>query len=280
MSATPSTINNRIFYFQPSIHTSVSYGEFEGSSVSGSSYPPRGRNTHSAPPSTLDKNDKKKRRRKRDSSSEELRTSSGYNSYSELSEFTTNSRSSEQRYSKSLPSSADSQTDIEKGERYSKFPRKSSRTVDEKKSRVSHKRSDSKLSVTESDFSGSSKDRTKRKHDRGSTASLDSKMYDSKTTKIPTIGNVAVTVTNNIQYDPNDPFAFVQPIDLPLHVKVRKCLGPVMAVMLLLILAAALGAAIYFASALKGNIYFVLFLVNRNNSTYQVGFESTVVRCK
>ena len=118
-----------------------------------------------------------------------------------------------------------------------------------------NKRSESNLSVDESVNSlSSSRERTRKAKEAGkraSSASIDSKLNETPQ-KTPTIGNVAVTVTNNIQYDPNDPFSFIQPVDLPFHKKVRKCMGPVIAVIVLLILAACLGAAIYFATALKG----------------------------
>lgn len=234
---------------RPSIHTAVSYGEFEGSLASGSSFSPRGRKVHSAPSSTLDNNENRPRRKKRESSTDDTRTSSGYNSYSELSEFNSTTKSSEQGQNKTYKQTKGSQNELDKTERYSKFPKKPAKGLEDKSSGAAHKRSDSKISAPESDKSSSSKGKTKTS--KGSSAGLDSKGQESKTQKVPAIGNVAVTVTNNIQFDPNDPFAFIQPIGIPFHVKLRKCLGPIMAVILLLILAAALGAAIYFASALK-----------------------------
>lgn len=239
------------FLFQPSIHTSASYAEFEGnaSTASGSSYQRSNRTSHSTTNSDIEK---KKRRRKRESTPDDTRTSSGYNSYSELSEFANTSRSSEERKSKQHHSHKTSQHDLDKSDRYSKFPkRRSSLTSEDKSLNVSHSRCDSKLSMSESDLSGSSKEHKKRKSaDKTKANNIDNYYSDAKTA--PTIGNVAVTVTNNIQYDPNDPFSFIQPVDVPFHVKVRKCVGPIAAVLLLCILAAALGAAIYFASALKG----------------------------
>ena len=249
-----NVINFYLLLLQPSIHTSVSCADFDGSSVSSSYYNQRAQKSNSEPPGTIDRTDEKKRRKRREKSREDTRTSSGYNSYSELSEFGNTSKYSDDRQGKNK--ARDSSSDNERNERYSKYPRKTSKvTEDNKIHDVSHKRSDSKLSVAESDLSGSSKDK-KRTTDKGSAANV-----EQKTHKVPAIGNVSVTVTNNIQYDPNDPFSFIQPIDLPFHKKVRKCLGPVMAVLLLIILAAALGAAIYFASALKGMIF--LFLLDR-----------------
>ena len=254
-----------VFYFQPSIHTSASYAEFEGnaSTASGSSYQRSNRTGHSTTNSDIEK---KKRRRKRESSQDETRTSSGYNSYSELSEFANTSRSSEERKSKLNHAHKGSHHDLsEKGDRYSKFPkRRCSLTSDDTKLSVSHSRCDSKLSMSESELSGSSKEQKKRKSaDKSKNTSLDNYYTDAKTA--PTIGNVAVTVTNNIQYDPNDPFSFVQPVDVPFNVKVRKCMGPIAAVLLLCILATALGAAIYFASALKGKflLFYSLFLTDK-----------------
>jgi hypothetical protein len=236
----------------------VSCGDFEDSSVSSSYYNQRGRKGSSEPPGTLDRSDEKKRRKRRDKSHEDTRTSSGYNSYSELSEFGNTSKCSDEKQGKHR--GRDSSSDNEKNDRYSKYPRKTSRVIEDKILEVTHKRSDSKLSVAESDLSGSSKGK-KRSTDKSSTANA-----EQKTHKVPTIGNVSVTVTNNIQYDPNDPFSFIQPIDLPFHKKVRKCLGPVMAVLLLIILAAAIGAAIYFASSLKGRLaYFDTVLIYHQN---------------
>ena len=48
-----------------------------------------------------------------------------------------------------------------------------------------------------------------------------------------------------------DPFAFIQPVPEPFSRKVKKTLGPIFGILLLLILAASLGAAIYFAVELK-----------------------------
>lgn len=48
-----------------------------------------------------------------------------------------------------------------------------------------------------------------------------------------------------------DPFAFIQPVPEPFSKKVKKTLGPIFGILLLLILAASLGAAIYFAVELK-----------------------------
>lgn len=225
--------------FQPSVHTSLSYGELENSSISSGSYIQRGRVNNFVPPGK-----EANRSRRNDTHYDETRTSSGYSPYSELSDFGSASSASRENKTKNKNYSSDK----EKNERYSKFPRRSSRSPPEDKvSEVSQKRCNSKLSVAESDISSASKERKKRSPERGNTACT-----ETKTQKVPSIGNVAVTVTNNIQYDPNDPFSFIQPVDRPLHAKMRKCLGPVMAVLLLLILAAALGAAIYFASALKG----------------------------
>ncbi|VDI55241.1 Hypothetical predicted protein [Mytilus galloprovincialis] len=50
-----------------------------------------------------------------------------------------------------------------------------------------------------------------------------------------------------------DPFAFIQPVPEPFSRKVKKTLGPIFGILLLLILAASLGAAIYFAVELKKN---------------------------
>lgn len=52
--------------------------------------------------------------------------------------------------------------------------------------------------------------------------------------------------------DSTEPFAFIQPVSVPFSIRIRKLLGPVMGVLLLIVLAASLGAAIYFATALKG----------------------------
>lgn len=249
------------FILQPSIRTSVSYGDGEGSSTSGSPCPSRSRDNHSAASSTVESTDRKRRyHRKRDHHGGEETRSSGYNSFSELSEFTSPSRSGDRKRTKSQSPNRDLNSDHEKGERYTKFPRKShSKPNGDKLSNTSsHKRSESILSMTESDISGSSKEKTKRRsHEKVHSSHVESKHTETKTSKAPTIGNVAVTVTNNITYDPNDPFSFIQPVDLPLHVKLRKCLITILVVISLFILAAALGAAIYFASALKGE--WVLF---------------------
>ncbi|KAL4220646.1 Kringle domain [Mactra antiquata] len=246
-------------HYQPSIRTSVSYGEFEGSSTSGSPCPSRSRETHSAASSTVESTDRKKKRyhrKPRDQNGGEETRSSGYNSYSELSEFTSASRNGEYRRSKSHSPNRDTHVhnENEKSDRYTKFPRKNhAKSHDDRMSNISsHGRSDSRHSVTESDISGSSKGKTKKKsRDKVNSTTSETKHVETKGTKVPTIGNVAVTVTNNISYDPNDPFSFIQPVDLPLHVKVRKCMMPILVVISMLILAAALGAAIYFASALK-----------------------------
>lgn len=184
-----------------------------------------------------------------------------------MSEFANTSRSSDERKSKSHNSHRGSQNDLDKSDRYSRFPakRRTSLNVEEKPLHEAHSRCDSKLSMSESELSGSSKEQKKRKSpDKPKSSSLDNFYTDAKTA--PTIGNVAVTVTNNMQYDPNDPFSFIQPVAVPFHVKVRKCLGPIAGVLLLCILAAALGAAIYFASALKGgspflSLYFLAILL-------------------
>ncbi|WAR27671.1 hypothetical protein MAR_013375 [Mya arenaria] len=231
----------------PSLHTSTSYGDFEGntSTTSGSSFMRGDRTTHSAPPTELDR---KKKTRGRD---DETRTSSGYNSYSELSEF---ARSSEKRKSASLKSNRySSSNDADHDDRYTRFPNKhkSMDTLENKHNRSSakHKHTESRMSICSSEPSqNSSKERSlKRNTDKNSNS--DNYFSDGKS--VPTIGNVAVTVTNNVNYDPNDPFSFIQPVDVPFLLKLRKCAGPISAVLLLLILAAALGAAIYFASALK-----------------------------
>lgn len=249
------------FCFQPSVHTSASYAEFEGnaSTASGSSYQRNHRNSSSTTTSDVEK---KKRRRKRENAPDDTRTSSGYNSYSELSEFANTSRSSDERKTKSNHSHKGSQHDLDKSDRYSKFPkRRSSLTVEDKAPSVAHSRSDSKLSMSESELSGSSKGHKKRRgSEKPKSNSLDSFYSDAKTA--PTIGNVAVTVTNNIQYDPNDPFSFIQPVAVPFHVKVRKCMGPIAGVLVLCIIAAALGAAIYFASALKGRSFHTLHFIS------------------
>ncbi|KAL5005299.1 hypothetical protein ScPMuIL_018755 [Solemya velum] len=51
--------------------------------------------------------------------------------------------------------------------------------------------------------------------------------------------------------DSTEPFAFIQPVSVPISIRIRKLLGPVMGVLLLIVLTASLGAAIYFATALK-----------------------------
>ena len=203
-----------------------------------------GRNAHSGPLSDLDR---KKKKRGRDDET------SGYNSYSEVSEV---AKSSENTKSTSLKSNKNSSSDLKKDERYSRFPRNKSTDNFEKKhlkTTEKHKRSESKLSMCSEQSGTSSKEREKTlKKNKETTSFSDNYYSDGKHT--PTIGNVAVTVTNNVNYDPNDPFSFIQPVNLPFHVKLRKTLGPVSIVLLLLILASALGAAIYFASALKGNV--------------------------
>ena len=242
-----------LVFFQPSIHVSASYGDLEGttSSASSSVYNiPRIREPSLSGSQGLE--DKRSRRKTRETSSDETGTS-GYstNSISELSEFSSPFRTDKGKLAPSGGKRRQSSDD--RGSKHSsdRLSSRDNKSLD----RNLNKRSESSLSVNDSVTSlSSSRERTKRAKEAGkraSSASIDSK-HNERTQKAPTIGNVAVTVTNNIQYDPNDPFSFIQPVDLPFHVKVRKCLGPIIAVVLLLILAAALGAAIYFAAALKG----------------------------
>ena len=177
-----------------------------------------------------------------------------------MSDFTNYHKSNDPRQFKTLPApkkqngGGDSDT-LSRKAKDDHYPRRSSNTLEDRSPR--HGLYSRSHSANDSDMSVSSKDRSSKsteKEKRGSSNSLDSKRHetDSKTQKVPSIGNVSVTVTNNIQYDPNDPFSFIQPVELPFYKKVRKCMGPIVAIVLLLILAAALGAAIYFASELKG----------------------------
>ena len=272
------TIANTTFLLQAPFHRSTSYGEFEGTSSSATSSGmfniPRIRtDVHSTSGSTHTLEDRRKHRRQRETSSEETGTS-GYstNSISELSEFSSPYRSdkgklqvpktghkrrqsSDDRGSKSSTERLSRSSDTRSKSSNDRLSDRDSKSSDRKL----NKRCESNLSVDDSVTSlSSSRERTRKVREAGkrtSTASIDSKFSSEITQKTPTIGNVAVTVTNNIKYDPNDPFSFIQPVDLPFHVKVRKCMGPILAVILLLILAASLGAAIYFATALKGNVY-------------------------
>ncbi|KAH3805000.1 hypothetical protein DPMN_133292, partial [Dreissena polymorpha] len=237
-----------------SLHTSASYGDFDAksSTVSGSSYMRGNRSDHSLP---LSEQDRKRKRRPRE---DDAPTSSGYNSYSEMSEFANTSRSSKQRKStNSLTLNDKHHSDID-DDKYLKIPRNSSsgRLDDSnhlrvpKQSKTSlHSRSDSKLSMSGSEPSTkvSSSGVRKKKTDKSSPH----KCSHNEKISTPTIGNVSVTVNNNVNYDPNDPFSFIQPVEIPFYAKVRKCLGPLAAVLLVVVLAGALGAAIYFASALK-----------------------------
>ncbi|CAC5363629.1 unnamed protein product [Mytilus coruscus] len=59
--------------------------------------------------------------------------------------------------------------------------------------------------------------------------------------------------TDRLSDERFDPFAFIQPVPEPFSRKVKKTLGPIFGILLLLILAASLGAAIYFAVELKKN---------------------------
>ena len=263
---------------QAPFHRSTSYGDFEGTSSSATSSGlfniPRIRtDVQSTSSSTNTLEDRRKHRRTRETSSEETGTS-GYstNSISELSEFSSPYRSDKgklqvpKHHGKRRQSSDDrgSKSSTEQLSRSSDRDTRSKSSTDRLSDRDSkssdrklNKRCESNLSVNDSVTSlSSSRERTRKVKEAGkraSSASIDSKLSSEITQKTPTIGNVAVTVTNNIKYDPKDPFSFIQPVDLPFHVKVRKCMGPILAVILLLILAGALGAAIYFATALKGN---------------------------
>lgn len=208
-------------------------------------------NGNSVPPSSVDSGSRKLiNGKQKDAFTNESQTS-GYTSYSESSEVASCSRNTERcDQLRSLQKQSGVSALNGDRDRYTKAHKRTPKLQDDKG--ISHRRTNSKLSVAESDISSSSKERKKQCENYGSTHSLDSKSNSEfRGPKTPTIGNVSVTVTNNIQYDPSDPFSFIQPVAIPFNVKVRKCVGPMLAVILLLILAAALGAAIYFASALK-----------------------------
>ena len=272
-----------LFLLQAPVHRSTSYGDFEGTTSSATSSSmfniPRIRtDIYSTSSSTHTLEDPRKHRKTRETSSDETGTS-GYstNSISELSEFSSAYRSDKGKLQvpksggkrrqssdeKGSKSSTDRVSDRDRGsksstERLSDRDRGSKCSTERLSDRDSkhsdrklNKRRESNLSVNDSVTSlSSSREQTRKAKETGK--SVDSKLSSEITQKAPTIGNVAVTVTNNIQYDPNDPFSFIQPVDLPFHVKVRKCMGPILAVILLLIVAVSLGAAIYFAAALKG----------------------------
>ncbi|KAK3589633.1 hypothetical protein CHS0354_015124 [Potamilus streckersoni] len=260
-----------------SVHTSQSYNDFgvSNSSASGSYTVPQKPQLHSAPSSTAGRNERRVRRKRMGNSSDETSGYSTNNSISELSELTP-IRHPKDRRARSIPSNeyrhreqvgssgirdSSHSSHSKSRERLSGrmgTPMSAAGTSKQSNSSLSDqrlgKRSESNLSVnTNSDISRNSRDRVDKPPGRSEGQSKrPSSMHslDSKHPIVPRNGSIGVTVTS-AQYDPNDPFAFIQTVKLPLHVRVRKCLWPIMALLLVLILAASLGAAIYFASALK-----------------------------
>lgn len=92
-----------------------------------------------------------------------------------------------------------------------------------------------------------------------STTSLQSEISvnsnQSGQSKRPRSGSQQLRKDSRLSEDRFDPFSFIQPVPEPFSRKVKKTLGPIFGILLLLILAASLGAAIYFAVELKSKCY-------------------------
>ncbi|KAL3847740.1 hypothetical protein ACJMK2_018634 [Sinanodonta woodiana] len=260
-----------------SVHTSQSYNDFgkSNSSASGSYTVPQKLQLHSAPSSTAGRNERRVRRKRMGNSSDETSGYSTNNSISELSEMTPIRHPKDRRAKSALSNECRHREQADCGgirdsshslhsknrERLSgRMGTPVSAAVTSRKSDSAlsdqrlGRRSESNLSVnTNSDISRNSRDRVEKPSGRSegqSKRSSSTHSIDSKNPIVPRNGSIGVTVTS-AQYDPNDPFAFIQTVKLPLHVRIRKCLWPILALLLVLIVAASLGAAIYFASALK-----------------------------
>ncbi|KAL3847631.1 hypothetical protein ACJMK2_018534 [Sinanodonta woodiana] len=260
-----------------SVHTSQSYNDFgkSNSSASGSYTVPQKLQLHSAPSSTAGRNERRVRRKRMGNSSDETSGYSTNNSISELSEMTPIRHPKDRRAKSALSNEYRHREQADCGgirdsshslhsknrERLSgRMGTPVSAAVTSRKSDSAlsdqrlGRRSESNLSVnTNSDISRNSRDRVEKPSGRSegqSKRSSSTHSIDSKNPIVPRNGSIGVTVTS-AQYDPNDPFAFIQTVKLPLHVRIRKCLWPILALLLVLIVAASLGAAIYFASALK-----------------------------
>ncbi|KAJ8310528.1 hypothetical protein KUTeg_012393, partial [Tegillarca granosa] len=220
----------------------------------GSQYIPRIRSVQSC--DNVAEQEKKTKKRRRRRPAEET---SGYSttSLSELSEFESPRRKNQNNRNKRRESIQDDRSDKSRQSRLSNITSKSdlskvpssrkisetSRGTNSTRESVSNlQRPLSALSIAESVRSEASIQSGRSNHTN--------KSRQTNRTSASTLPHKGSRLSLNT--DPNvDPFYFIQPVPETLSSKIRKSMGPIFGILIMIILAASLGAAIYFAVELK-----------------------------
>ncbi|XP_062572188.1 uncharacterized protein LOC134234145 [Saccostrea cucullata] len=250
------------------LHHSQTYaGELSGRKLSSSQIIPRVHTAQSDLNCSVSEDEKrvKKRRRRR-----QIEETSGYSttSLSEVSEVESPKRRANRRPNQNSPSRR--QENLSEDGRYSAAQQRRRDNLSDDRSRVSKTSDTSKREETRRNSQTSTFSNTKRDCDRALVrnsrirSTTDSLASAHSKTSVHDINQRRISSTSSrldIQSLANrklygsretlDPFAFIQPAPEPFGRKVRKTCRPIFGMCVMLILAASLGAAIYFAVELK-----------------------------